>query len=190
MGEPLDIFIELCRARIDEIFKNCDKYGYVKNFLYQGAICEADREALGWKNSMLHRVMFEHVLRAEFARHQLVNDAIDPLNMVDDAKIKLLQTLAEKAVPLFTDDDKKNNLTQNKIVSRTGYLMEMMTSSEYWSVTENEISSRDLFNEIFKLDSEMRKSAGHVTDDIILIKGDETIRLKDLYKMLVREKLS
>ncbi|MBL6621670.1 MAG: hypothetical protein ISP24_03175, partial [Rickettsiales bacterium] len=62
---------------------------------------------------MLHRVMFEHVLRAEFARHQLVNDAIDPLNMVDDAKIKLLQTLAEKAVPLFTDDDKKNNLTQN-----------------------------------------------------------------------------
>jgi len=195
MREPLDIFIELCRKRIDKIFNNCDKYGYVENFLYQGAICEADREVLGWQNSMFHRELFQHVLRAEFGRHKFDKDDKSLLEMDDNAKKKLLQTLAEKAVPLFTDDDKKKNLTQNKIVSPTGYLMEMMTSSQYWSVTESEISRRDLLNKLFKLDSEMRKSAGHVANDIILIKGDEikgdkTIRLKGLYKMLVRENLS
>lgn len=185
----LDFFIELCRKRIDKIFNNCDKYGYVQNFLYQGAICEADREALGWQNSMFHRELFQHVLRAEFGTHKLDKDNKSLLEMDDNAKKELLKTLAKKAVPLFTDDDKKKNLTQNKIVSPTGYLMEMMTSSQYWTVTENEITRRDLFNKIFKLDSEMRKSAGHVADDIILIKGDVTVRFKDLYKMLVRDKL-
>ncbi|MBL6621671.1 MAG: hypothetical protein ISP24_03180 [Rickettsiales bacterium] len=28
----LDVFIKLCRERIDKIFNNCDEYGYVKNF--------------------------------------------------------------------------------------------------------------------------------------------------------------
>lgn len=186
----LDFFIKLCRERIDKIFNNCAEYGYVKNFLYQKEICEADREAKGWQNSMLHRVMFEHVLRALFARHQLDNDPIDLLNMGDDEKRKLLENLAEKAVPLFIADDKKNNLTQNKIISRTGYLMEMITSSNYWIVTENEILSRDLLNKLFELHSEMKNSEGHVANDAMLISGDNPIALNDLNKMMVRKSLS